>query len=69
MGLVEPFRYGFNRVLLQYIDYSLRLSQDAQTNGYVGALKTHAETKMGFLHAFYGASSISPLRFIFSLIL
>jgi len=36
--------------------------QDAQANGFVASLKSNAETKMGFLHAAYGAGAFaSPL--------
>jgi len=28
--------------------------KDALANGYVGSLKSHAETKMGIMHAAYG---------------
>ncbi|KAF9077556.1 major facilitator superfamily domain-containing protein [Rhodocollybia butyracea] len=36
--------------------------QDAQANGYVASLKTHSETKMGLLHAAYGAGALcAPL--------
>ncbi|KAF9077560.1 major facilitator superfamily domain-containing protein [Rhodocollybia butyracea] len=36
--------------------------QDAQANGYVASLKTHSETKMGLLHAVYGAGALcAPL--------
>ncbi|KIY46714.1 MFS general substrate transporter [Fistulina hepatica ATCC 64428] len=36
--------------------------QDAQANGYVASLKRNPETKMGILHATYGAGAlISPL--------
>ncbi|KAF8628749.1 hypothetical protein AX15_003741 [Amanita polypyramis BW_CC] len=35
---------------------------DAQSSGFVAALKTHAHTKMGILHAAYGAGALcSPL--------
>jgi hypothetical protein len=30
------------------------MMQDAQANGFVAALKDHAEAKMGLLHAAYG---------------
>ncbi|KAF8234579.1 MFS general substrate transporter [Tricholoma matsutake] len=32
--------------------------QDAQANGFVASLKDNAETKMGFLHAAYGAGAL-----------
>ncbi|KAF8827748.1 hypothetical protein HHX47_DHR4000377 [Lentinula edodes] len=36
--------------------------QDAQSNGFVASLKDHAETKMGLLHASYGAGALcAPL--------
>jgi len=36
--------------------------QDAQANGYVASLKNNAETKMGILHAAYGAGALcAPL--------
>ncbi|KAJ3890740.1 major facilitator superfamily domain-containing protein [Lentinula edodes] len=36
--------------------------QDAQSNGFVASLKDHAETKMGLLHATYGAGALcAPL--------
>ncbi|GLB45221.1 putative related to tetracycline resistance proteins [Lyophyllum shimeji] len=36
--------------------------QDAQANGYVAALESNAEAKMGLLHAVYGAGALcSPL--------
>jgi len=36
---------------IQYFDL-----KDAQANGFVASLKDNAETKMGLLHAAYGAS-------------
>ncbi|KAG2156825.1 MFS general substrate transporter [Suillus bovinus] len=33
--------------------------QDAQSNGYVASLKDNPETKMGILHAVYGAGALS----------
>ncbi|KAJ3824255.1 MFS general substrate transporter [Lentinula raphanica] len=36
--------------------------EDAQSNGYVASLKQHSETKMGLLHATYGAGALcAPL--------
>ncbi|KAJ4501451.1 major facilitator superfamily domain-containing protein [Lentinula lateritia] len=36
--------------------------QDAQSNGFVASLRDHAETKMGLLHASYGAGALcAPL--------
>lgn len=33
--------------------------QGAQANGFVGGLKEHASTKLGFLHAFYGIGAFA----------
>ncbi|KAF5389302.1 hypothetical protein D9757_003451 [Collybiopsis confluens] len=66
-------KLGFGKTLvlgsaLQQIAYALQAPQlpfpvfDAQSNGYVASLRTHSETKMGLLHASYGAGALcAPL--------
>ncbi|KAG6812458.1 hypothetical protein H0H92_002723 [Tricholoma furcatifolium] len=53
----------FPVLLIAYMINGFGLAlQDAQANGYVASLDSNAETKMGILHAVYGAGALcSPL--------
>ncbi|KAF8439081.1 major facilitator superfamily domain-containing protein [Boletus edulis BED1] len=57
---IESAALPFPAFVLGYAINGIGLAlQDAQANGFVASLKENAETKMGILHAAYGAGALS----------
>ncbi|KAI9463115.1 MFS general substrate transporter [Boletus coccyginus] len=57
---IEAAALPFPAFVLGYAINGIGMAlQDAQANGFVASLKNNAETKMGILHAAYGAGALS----------